>query len=178
MEVNAVPSIKKIGIIADTHDRLELIDEAVRALNSEGVDVVLHAGDYVSPFSVLRFRPLRAKLIGVFGNNDGDQNLLRKRFEEIGAEIHGRFAEIDVGSLKIALLHGEEEKLLRALINSNYYDAVVYGHTHRVENTRFGKTLVINPGEACGYLSGHATIAILNIEEMRAEIISLKSTSS
>ncbi|MEM1508064.1 MAG: metallophosphoesterase [Candidatus Bathyarchaeia archaeon] len=172
--MDAIPSFKKIGVIADTHDRLELIDEAVKALNCEEVDLVLHAGDYVSPFSVLRFKPLKARLIGVFGNNDGDKNLLRKRFEEIGAELQGKFAEIDLGGLKIALLHGEEEKLLKALINSNYYDVVVYGHTHKVENINVGKTLAINPGEACGYLSGNATIAVLNMEEMRAKIISLK----
>lgn len=172
--MDAITSFKKIGVIADTHDRLELIDEAVKVLNCEEVDLVLHAGDYVSPFSVLRFKPLKAKLIGVFGNNDGDKNLLRKRFEEIGAELQGKFAEIDLGGLKIALLHGEEEKLLKALINSNYYDVVVYGHTHKVENINIGKTLVVNPGEACGYLSGNATIAVLNMEEMKAKIISLK----
>ncbi|MEM2322360.1 MAG: metallophosphoesterase [Candidatus Bathyarchaeia archaeon] len=174
MGVKAISSPKKIGIVADTHDRLELIDEVVKELNGEGVDLVLHAGDYVSPFSILRFKPLKAKLIGVFGNNDGDKNLLRKRSEEIGAEIQGKFAELDVGGLKIALLHGEEEKLLKALINSNYYDVVVYGHTHKVENINVGKTLVINPGEACGYLSGSATIAVLNLEEMKVKIISLK----
>ncbi|MBS7623983.1 metallophosphoesterase [Candidatus Bathyarchaeota archaeon] len=167
-------SLRKIGVVADTHDRLHLIDEAVSVLNNEGVDLVLHAGDYVSPFSILRFKPLKAKLVGVFGNNDGDQNLLRRRFEEIGAEIHGRFAEVNAGNKKIALIHGEDERLLKALINSNYYDVVIYGHTHKAEIANVGKTLTINPGEACGYLSGHATIAILDVEIMKAEIVDLK----
>jgi putative phosphoesterase len=165
--------IKKIGIIADTHDRLRLIDEAVKKLNDKEVDLVLHAGDYIAPFAILRFKPLMAKLIGVFGNNDGDQILLRRRFEEIGAQICGRFAEINVEGLRIALTHGEEENLLRAVINSNYYDVVIHGHTHKAEIYRVGKTLVINPGEACGYLSGRATIAILDVEKCEAEILEI-----
>jgi len=173
MEVLEISAARRIGIIADTHDRLQLIDKAVEKLNSEGVDLVLHAGDYVAPFAILRFKPLMAKLIGVFGNNDGDQILLRRRFEEIGAQIYGRFAEINVGRLRIALTHGEEESLLRAIVNSNYYDVVIHGHTHKAEIYRIGKTLVVNPGEACGYLSGRATIAILDAEKCEAKILEI-----
>jgi len=166
--------IKKIGIIADTHDKLSSIDSAVKKFNSEDVDLVLHAGDYVAPFAALRFKPLKAKLIGVFGNNDGDHNLLRKRFEEIGAEIRGRFADLNIGELKIALIHGEDEALLHVLINSNYYDVVVHGHTHRAEIYSVGKTVVVNPGEACGYLTGRSTAAILYVGERRTEILNLE----
>ncbi len=169
-------AVKKIGIIADTHDRLQFIDRAVKVLNREEADLVLHAGDYVAPFAVLQFRSLKAKLIGVFGNNDGDRNLLKRKFDEIGAEIRGKFAEISVNNLKIALIHGEENDLLKALINSNYYDVVIHGHTHKAEKYRVGKTLVINPGEVCGYLTGKATIAILDVDKREVEIIDISSS--
>lgn len=171
------PNVKRIGLIADTHDRLQAIDMAVERLNNEDVDLVLHAGDYIAPFSVLRFKPLRAKLIGVFGNNDGDHDLLRRRFDEINAQMLGKFADLNIGGLRVALLHGEDEALLRALINSNYYDLVVHGHTHKAEVYSHGKTLVVNPGEACGYLSGRATIAVLDVKERRAEILNLAQLS-
>ncbi|MFB0523130.1 MAG: metallophosphoesterase family protein, partial [Candidatus Bathyarchaeia archaeon] len=48
----------RIGVIADTHDRLPFIDRAVQKLNEEKVGLVLHAGDYIAPFVVSRFRPL------------------------------------------------------------------------------------------------------------------------
>ncbi len=166
-------TIKKVGIMADTHDRLQMIDKAVEALNGEEVDLVLHAGDYVAPFAVSHLKPLKAKLIGVFGNNDGDKNLLRKKFNEIGAKIYGKFAEITADSLKIAMIHGEEEALLKALVSSNYYDVVIHGHTHKAETYTVGKTLVINPGEVCGYLTGKSTIAILDLKQLKAKIISL-----
>lgn len=163
----------KVGIISDTHDNLPMTDKAIETLNREGAEIVLHAGDYVAPFTVIRFKQLRAKLIGVFGNNDGDHELLKKRFADIKtAEIRGNFAEVKVEGLKIALLHGEEG-LLQSLIDSQGYDVVVHGHSHDARVYKKGKTLVINPGEVCGYLSGKSTIVILNTETREARIIQL-----
>ena len=71
-----------IGVISDTHDNLPMIEKAVKRLNEEKVELVLHAGDYVAPFVIPKFKALNCKLIGVFGNNDGDHELLRKRFSE------------------------------------------------------------------------------------------------
>ncbi len=163
-----------VGIIADTHDRLPLLDKAVKRLNEEKVELVLHAGDYVAPFVVPHFKPLKAHLIGVFGNNDGDKELLKKRFMEIGAEIRGKFAEVMVDGLRIALLHGDEMELLLSLIDVGGYDVIVHGHTHEAKTYRKGKTLVINPGEACGYLSEKPSIAILNTKPLDAKTIHLK----
>jgi putative phosphoesterase len=162
-----------VGLIADTHDRLKMVDKAIKTLNEQKVKLVLHAGDYVAPFVIPRFNKLNAKLVGVFGNNDGDRELLKKRFTELGLEIHGSFAELNVDGLKIALLHGHEEELLNALINSEGFDVVVHGHTHKAEVYRKGKTLIVNPGEACGYLSGKPTIALLDTDERDVRIIEL-----
>lgn len=163
-----------IGLIADTHDRLPIVESAVKRFNEEKVELVLHAGDYIAPFVIPKFKDLDAKLIGVFGNNDGDHELLRKRFSECGnMEIRGNFAEVIIDDLKIALIHGTEDALLKALINSESFDVVVHGHLHKAEIYRKGKTLVINPGEACGYLSGKLTIALLDTIKREAKIIEL-----
>ena len=162
-----------IGIIADTHDRLPYIEKAVKRFNMEKVELVLHAGDYVAPFVASKFKDLKADMIGVFGNNDGDKQLLNKKFSEIGVEIRGRFAEVIVDGLKIALLHGEENDLLKALINAESHDVVVHGHTHKAEIYRKGDTLVVNPGEVCAYLTGESTIAILDTTTKKAKIINL-----
>jgi putative phosphoesterase len=163
-----------IGIISDTHDNLPTIEKAVKKLNDENVALVLHAGDYVSPFVIPKFKALNVKLIGVFGNNDGDHELLRKRFSETeNCTIRGRFAEINVEGFKIALLHGDETELLDALINCDGFDAVVHGHSHANVSRRNGKTLIVNPGEACGYLTGKATIALLDTVKREAKIVTL-----
>ena len=163
-----------VGIMADTHVRLPMLDKAVKRLNEKGVELVLHAGDYIAPFVVPHFKPLKADLIGIFGNNDGDKELLKKRFADMGADIRGNFAEIVIDELKIAILHGHEERLLRSLIGVDRYDVVVHGHTHEAKSYRKGKTLVINPGEVCGYLTQKSTIALLDTETLDAKTVLLE----
>jgi putative phosphoesterase len=163
-----------IGVISDTHNNLPMIEKAVKKLNEENVQLVLPAGDYISPFVVQKFNMLKAKLIGVFGNNDGDHEFLRKRFSECSnCEIHGRFAEINAEGFKIALLHGDDKGLLNALINCGGFDAVVHGHSHAKVSRKNEKTLIVNPGEVCAYLTGKATIALLDTVKREVEIAEL-----
>ncbi len=162
-----------VGVISDTHDNLPLIDKVVQKLNKDKVELVLHAGDYVSPFVPPRFKSLKAKLIGVYGNNCAERYMLRKRFEDIGAELKGFFAEINIDGLKIALLHGHEKELLNSIINSGAYNVVIHGHTHKAEVRTVNKTLIINPGEVCGYLSGEYTYALFDVEKFDVKIVQL-----
>jgi putative phosphoesterase len=163
-----------IGILSDTHDRLPMVDAAVEKLNEARVDLVLHAGDYVAPFVIPRLGALTAEFIGVLGNNDGDPDHLRRRCSEYPhMEIRGTFTEIREEDLDIALLHGTDPVLLQALIRSGAFDIIVHGHTHQAGISRHGKTLVINPGEVCGYLTGTSTIALLDTGTAEARLISL-----
>ncbi len=162
-----------LGVMADTHDRLPLIDRAVSEFNERGIELVLHAGDFIAPFVVPRFRPLKAKLIGVYGNNDAELELLKRKFAEMNSEIRGRFGEINIEGLKIAMLHGEEEELLKSLIDTGSYNVIVHGHTHKAETYKKAGTLVVNPGETCGYLTGESTIAILDTKTLEVDKIQL-----
>lgn len=163
-----------VGLISDTHDNLEAIRRAVEIFNARKVELVLHAGDFNAPFTVKAFKPLKAKLIGVFGNVDGERLLLRKRYTEmINAEIPGEFAEVEVGGCKLALLHGTIQPVVEALALSGRYRVVVRGHTHQPEKTTLGQALIVNPGEACGYLTGRKTIALLDTERLEAEFVEI-----
>lgn len=68
---------------------------------------MLPAGDYVAPFVLPHFKQLKADLIGVFGNNDGEQEGLKKQFERLGVHLRGSFATVITRELKIILLHGQ-----------------------------------------------------------------------
>ncbi len=163
-----------IGVISDSHDNLPLIEKAVQTLNEQKVGLVLHAGDYVSPFTIARFKKLNCQFVGVFGNNDGDHELLKKRFAETtNCTVHGRFTQVTVDGYRIALLHGDEPELLNAIVDGGYFDAVIHGHSHTRSIERRGKTLAINPGELCGYLTGKPSIAILDTAKDEAEIVEL-----
>jgi hypothetical protein len=70
-------------------------------------------------------------------------------------------------------LHGTETELLDAIINSGYFDAVIHGHSHNKSIEKKGKTISINPGEVCGYLTGKSTIALIDTAKNEARIIEL-----
>ena len=59
-----------IGIVSDTHDDLTAVEAAVSLFEREGVDAVVHCGDFVAPFSATPFDADFA-LHAVRGNNDG-----------------------------------------------------------------------------------------------------------
>ncbi len=160
----------KLGIIADSHENMPLIAKAVELFNRQEVDLVLHAGDFISAITAKEFKKLKAKLIGVFGNNDGDKLLLQKRFQGIG-ELYDDYHELEIEGRKIVLMH--QPKFLKALIASGKYDLIIYGHTHKVD-IREGQPLVINPGECGGWLTGRRTVAIVDLETMKVEIYDLQ----
>ncbi len=161
-----------IGIISDTHDNIDAIRKAVNFFNTQKVSVVLHAGDFIAPFTAKEFKNLDAKLVGVFGNNDGDRRHLKETYIKFGCELND-IHELQLRGKCIALYHGTETDILTALIKHDKYDFLVTGHTHKAEIKKEGKTLIINPGEACGYLTGRKTVALLDIEHMNAKIYTL-----
>ena len=45
-----------VGLMGDTHDRLPAIRELLKEMTQRGVGMVLHAGDYCSPFALQPFQ--------------------------------------------------------------------------------------------------------------------------
>ena len=163
-----------IGVMSDTHDDIVLTKKAVSRFNREGVEQVLHAGDFISPFMIDTLKELTAPLTGVFGNNDGDRRLLERKSAGLPSmKIEGTFARIDAGGMRIALLHGNDRELLETLTACGSLDLVVYGHTHRPEVRKDGSLLIVNPGEVYGHLTGRSTVALVDTVKRSAEILEI-----
>lgn len=158
----------KIGIISDSHDNMPKIREAVKLFNERGMELVIHAGDFIAPFTIDPLNELNCQYFGVFGNNDGEKFGLSKKSQ-------GRITQppnlVEFGGKKILVMHEPNE--LIALTKSQFYDIVVYGHTHDPLVEKHKKTLVINPGECCGWVNGRSTIVVADLDKMEAEIIEL-----
>ncbi|MEN6573882.1 metallophosphoesterase [Methanobacterium aggregans] len=159
-----------IGIMADTHDNLDAIRDAVQLFNREKVELVIHAGDLIAPFTAREFQKLNAKFVAVFGNNDGEREGLRTAYRDLC--ILKDFREVSVSSRKFAVIHGMEEAIVNSLAKSGLYDVVVRGHSHKPEIIN-GETLVVNPGEVCGYVSGDRTVVIMDPDTLSHELIYL-----
>lgn len=160
----------KIGIMSDSHDHMENIGKSVRVFNDRKVDYVLHLGDYVNPNSVRACRDI--KLVGIFGNNDGDKFRLVNAFNAVGGELKGDFHEFEEDGLRFACYHGSEPQLKDALVECGKYDVVLCGHTHECINETTGNTLVLNPGTAHGF-GDRATVMIFDTRTKTSEFIEL-----
>ena len=135
-----------IGIVSDTHDNVEATERATEIFEAEGVEVVIHCGDFVAPLLVDYFDGF--ELHGVLGNNDGDVANLQAAFDRLGgeSELHGRFASLEFDGLSFAVLHGEHKEEVEAIAAGETYDVVCYGHHHQRELSEDGRTTVLNPG--------------------------------
>ncbi|AIF69992.1 phosphodiesterase [Palaeococcus pacificus DY20341] len=159
-----------IGVMSDTHDNLPAIRKAVELFNKEGVDLVIHCGDYVAPFVKKELSKLKAPLKGIFGNNDGEKEGLR---QALGVE--DEILELNVDGIKIAVLHGTDERIVRAFARSQLYDIVIRGHTHKYEIVEFGRTILLNPGEVGGYVSGIKSVAFIDTQKREIKILNLET---
>lgn len=162
----------KIGIISDSHDHLPNVRTALARFKQAGVEHVLHAGDFCSPFVWIELRNAGIPTTAVFGNNDGEWLFLVKLAKGIGEMRKGPI-EFALGGKKIALMH--EPVYLDALADSGHFDLIVYGHTHDVDQRRRGKALILNPGESCGYLRQKSTALICDLADFSVETVSLDS---
>jgi putative phosphoesterase len=163
----------KIGLISDTHDDIENVKKTIKIFKEKNVDLVIHLGDYVSPPTLKLFKGL--KLIGIFGNNDGFKFGLMNTFNEIGAEIKGDFAKLNIDGLSIALYHGDFREISEALARSGDYDFVFVGHFHTFEETKFGNTQLINPGSIHRSLTSDKipTAAVFDTKSKKVEFINI-----
>ena len=161
----------RIGLIADTHDRVPAIAELVRQLQAGGAGMVLHAGDFCAPFSLKPFEDEHMSLAGVFGRNDGDpQGLITRAQTAIGIELFESPHSFEVGGRRILLVHDIGDVHERSVLA---HEVVVHGQTHQQEMKTRGETLILNPGEACGWLFGKPTAALLDLDTLKVEFLTL-----
>jgi len=167
----------KVLIMSDTHDNLSNVDFLVRVvLPYEDPQLIIHLGDYTSPFTLLKLKKPGLPIIGVFGNNDGDISMLR----EIERNLVPQPTEIELEGLPVLLMHGFKdtaftEKIATALASSGYYRLVFFGHTHRCKVEQTDTALLVNPGALSGYLAKEATYAVLDTTSKSVQVKQLRS---
>jgi len=168
--------LMRVGVVSDSHDNVSAIRRAGEELRRRGVSLVLHAGDWVSPFSARFLREALGegvRIVGVFGNNEGERPFFLEVARKFGVEVAGEAAELEVAGRRVAVYHGTSPILLRALVESGLYDVVVYGHTHQAVVERRGGTLVVNPGELCGCLTGRSSYAVVDLDKLEVDLFFL-----
>ena len=161
----------KIGLIGDTHDRLPAIAALAAELSARRVELVLHTGDYCSPFSLAPLHEMRVPIIGVFGPNDGDRDgLVAAASAGLATELMAAPHSFEVEGKRVLLLHDVTDVRPQSLEG---HDFVVHGCLHRPEMKERGDTILVSPGEGCGWINGSPGAAVLDLETKQVEFIKL-----
>ncbi len=154
----------RIGIVSDTHDHLPAIRAALDAFAQRAIATVVHAGDIVAPFAARLLAGWAGELIVIYGNNDGER-----------AGLKGVLPQIQDGPLFIQ--RGGKRILVHHFIewcrpvDIQQADIIITGHTHEFGVTQRDGRLFINPGECCGWVTGHGTAAVLDVDRGQVERI-------
>lgn len=126
----------RVGVLSDTHNRLDLASMAIKQMGS--IEVLLHAGDlYHDAFRLTL--PLEVQVVAVRGNSDYGED---GRVEEV----------LELAGHKILLTHGHLYRVKHACqklldrAKKLQVKAVVFGHTHIVKNVVEDDILLFNPG--------------------------------
>jgi putative phosphoesterase len=156
----------KVGVISDTHDRLPTFRRAVALFRRLKVDALFHAGDYVAPFAAKLIAPdvLPIPLHCCFGNNDGE----RKGLKTILPGIVDGAVTVKLGGRTIVMNHFIDWLKPAEIAPA---DVIISGHTHQVVNEVKAGKLYLNPGECCGWVTERCTVAILDLDTLKAEIV-------
>ena len=157
----------RLGIVSDSHGHLDLTRNAVRMLESLEVERVLHCGDIGSTEVVELFQHWPTDF--VFGNCDYDRAELKASISAAGQTCHGVFGELQLESIRIALLHSDDRHKFDEVTTDGSWDLVCYGHTHEAKIEKIANTLVLNPGAI--YRANPHSIALLELPSLEATII-------
>ncbi|MBT2368971.1 metallophosphoesterase [Streptomyces sp. ISL-10] len=131
----------RLLLISDTHvpSRARRLPDEVMA-RVEEADVVVHAGDWVDAATLDLLEARSARLLAVYGNNDGAE--LRARLPEV--------ARAEFGGLRFGVVHetgparGREQRCADRFPD---LDVLVFGHSHIPwDTTAPGGLRLLNPG--------------------------------
>jgi len=173
----------KIGIISDIHDNLRAADKALKALSSRNVELLINCGDFTSPFTMRIFANVKVLVRSVLGNGDPDIEKFQYQLQNLDIlknlklDIQPILQDFKVDGKRIAVVHGDDENLIKFLIESQKFDLFCRGHNHQPDIKQVGKTLIVNPGSLVGFMiekgAMSRTVAVYDTLKDRAELIDI-----
>lgn len=160
-----------LGILSDTHDEWERTQLAVRLLQAEGADALIHCGDITEPSMLAALAGLPSYF--VFGNHDSDNvPYLRQAAAEAGVACLGWGGIVDLSGKRLGVVHGHLSSDLRRVM-ADRPDYLFSGHSHLVHDRREGVTRRINPGAL--FEAREFTVALLHLETDDLRILTVSS---
>ncbi len=156
----------RIGVVGDTHDRTNNVDRIVTLFSEARVERIVHTGDITRPAVLEQFARLEVPMLGVFGNNDHSERIrLEQEASRFGMDFALPPRTFCWAGRQILVVHDPEEApaSLPAEI-----DLMLHGHTHRHRHELHGDTLIFNPGECAGFMTGQNAVGLVDLVSLEA----------
>ncbi len=149
----------KIGIISDTHTKVELARDAINMLVENGAEFLIHAGDIVEVEILEMLKNSGKRYIAVYGNNDPHLVHYHNKYNLVQEPHYFKLADT-----KFKLMH-------LPYYMSPDSEIVIFGHTHTFESDFKSGTLFLNPGEVCARSKPISECAMLEIMDSEIELV-------
>jgi uncharacterized protein len=159
----------KLGIITDTHNNIANTRWALERFRAEGVDRLIHCGDLTAPKMIEEF--VGWQIDFVFGNNDDRMELRHTIRAMLPESAIDELWSATIDGVRLAAMHGDNERRLNELIRSGAHHYVFRGHSHMRLDQRIGGTRVINAGSLGGKRPQSRSICVLDVEMGEAKFI-------
>jgi uncharacterized protein len=161
----------QLGILSDTHDKVERTKAAVDALVESGAEVLIHCGDITIPEVVYQLAALPSYF--VFGNCDFELGPLRQAIAAIGGTCLERGGLIDLAGRRLAVTHGDSDRET-ARLAADRPEYLFSGHTHQALDVRRGPIRFINPGAL--HRASTWTVALLDCSSGQLRMLPIINT--
>jgi len=159
----------RIGVVSDTHNNLKNVRRIVELFNEAGVERVIHTGDISQAKTLNVLAELDAPLYGVFGNNDEERESLAATIDTHGFEFVDPPLHLVWHGRRIVVVH---DPLEFAGHLDTEVELALHGHTHRYRlETIENGTVVFNPGECAGHMSGYNAIGIVDLATLQTHLL-------
>ena len=160
----------EIGVVSDTHNNLKNIEIIINLFNDLDVPIVIHTGDISNANTLEKFSRLNSELVGVYGNNDRVESGLKEVAQKNNFQFQEPPSRLNLLDREIVIFH-EPDNIEQFLLENKHTNVILYGHTHRYENSIKNGVLYFNPGESAGMQKGRNAIGILDLVTLKAKRI-------
>ena len=136
-----------IVIISDTHDNIPNITKVLNYCREHKIEKMIHCGDLATMETLDYLNDnFQGEIFFAFGNMD-QGHVAEYDFSENeyrGTKIFPEFGSKNFDNIRTAFVHYPD--VARRLCETNKYDFVFYGHTHKPWEEKVNECRMLNPG--------------------------------
>ena len=143
----------KIGVLSDSHSKVNKAKKALDFLIKEGAEFIIHAGDIVEVEMLELLANCGKRYIAVYGNNDAHLVHYHNEYNMVQEPYYFKLADT-----KFKLMH-------LPFYMSPDAEVIIFGHTHQFEVEMQKGTLFLNPGESCARNKDLSECALLEVKK-------------